>query len=306
MAPRHHHRGRVHRQQGGRSLWDDHSKGREYRALCRELNRGAAELDETRARIRTAVVDPLDAELWVALGPAAAAELRRRIEVPVNQAAAPVWAALAAALGSWYPDPESLRSQVEQGVRQAVPAAAGVCNRWMRNWWQCQPVARQRDGALARLRWLPHHGPRLAGADWEPFDGYATAGRLWWWPHPDFVVVSDPPRDLQLEQVGAGAWQLHRADGPAVAWPDGPSLYFWHSVAVPGDLIERGWDVETIHRHPTVRSGGPPSNAWAGCATSPPPACGWWPPPPTPATRPIPWSCTKTHTDAWATPGSWS
>ena len=149
-------------------------------------------------------------------------------------------------------------------MRQAVPAAAEVPDQWITSGSRSEPVARQHDGTVARLGWLRHHGPPLAGTRWEPFDGYATAGRLWWWPHPEFVVVSEPPGDLHLEQVGAGAWQLHRADGPAVAWADGPSLWFWHGVAVPADLVTRGWDVETIHRTPTVRSGGPPPSGWAG------------------------------------------
>ena len=94
-------------------------------------------------------------------------------------------------------------------MRQAVPAATEGCNRWRISWfgWRCQPVARQPDGTVARLQWLRRHGPRLADAEWGAFDGYATAGRLWWWPHPEFVVVSDPPRRLHLEPVGAGAWQ---------------------------------------------------------------------------------------------------
>jgi hypothetical protein len=74
----------------GRSLLNRRRLDLDYEARCREMDRAAAELDETRARIRAAVVDPLDAELRASLGSAAADELRTRIEGPVNQAAAPV------------------------------------------------------------------------------------------------------------------------------------------------------------------------------------------------------------------------
>jgi hypothetical protein len=43
-----------------------------------------------------------------------------------------------------------------------------------------------------------------------------------------------------------GQARLHCPDGPAVAYPDGWSVWSWHGTRVPQDLIETGWDTATI------------------------------------------------------------
>lgn len=78
---------RGHRRLAGAERLDRLRSHSDRQALLHELGSGAAELELTRARVRAAVVDPLDAELRVARGAAAADELRTGIEVPVNQAA---------------------------------------------------------------------------------------------------------------------------------------------------------------------------------------------------------------------------
>jgi hypothetical protein len=62
----------------------------------------------------------------------------------------------------------------------------------------------------------------------------------WWWPTTDFVMISERPTIIELEQVGARgsrSHQLHSANGPAIAW-NGWSLYYYHGVRVPEKLIE--------------------------------------------------------------------
>ena len=85
---------------------------------------------------------------------------------------------------------------------------------------------------------------------WERTYAYeqaSTAG--WWWPFRDFVMVSERPVELHLEQVGPMGWgshRLHREDGPAISWSDGYALYYWHGTRVPASLIEGHWTVQDI------------------------------------------------------------
>ena len=77
---------------------------------------------------------------------------------------------------------------------------------------------------------------------WSRSRAYDDAqGAGWWWPFEDFVMVCEPPTELHLEQVGPAGWgshRLHCETGPAVRWPDGFCLYFWHGTHVPAWVIE--------------------------------------------------------------------
>jgi len=56
----------------------------------------------------------------------------------------------------------------------------------------------------------------------------------WWWCYENYVVISDRPTVCRMtEQEG----RLHCPDGPALAFADGYSLWRWHGVAVPEDVI---------------------------------------------------------------------
>jgi len=56
----------------------------------------------------------------------------------------------------------------------------------------------------------------------------------WWWPHRDFVIVSERPTHIDRDERG----RLHSESRPAIQWPDGWGLYMWHGVRVPARLIE--------------------------------------------------------------------
>lgn len=65
-------------------------------------------------------------------------------------------------------------------------------------------------------------------------------GAGWWWPHRDFVVVSDRPTTIHREQVAARGWgshRLHNPTGPSIAWA-GWELYHWHGTRVPAWVID--------------------------------------------------------------------
>ena len=56
----------------------------------------------------------------------------------------------------------------------------------------------------------------------------------WWWCYENYVVISERPIVCRMtEQEG----RLHCEDGPALAFADGYSLFRWHGVAVPEELI---------------------------------------------------------------------
>jgi|SRR3990172_1793826 len=62
----------------------------------------------------------------------------------------------------------------------------------------------------------------------------------WWWPHHQFVIVSERPRVIQREQIGPRGWgshRLHCEEGPAVAFKDW-AIWAWHGVRVPQRVIE--------------------------------------------------------------------
>ena len=62
---------------------------------------------------------------------------------------------------------------------------------------------------------------------------------LWAWPHERGVVVCDRPVTCQMEESRPGAWRLHSAESPAMAFGDGYCLYAWHGIRVPEAVITR-------------------------------------------------------------------
>jgi hypothetical protein len=55
----------------------------------------------------------------------------------------------------------------------------------------------------------------------------------WWFPHRDFVMVSERPLYIHRDARG----RLHSDTGAAIAWPDGFGLYMVHGVRMPDDVM---------------------------------------------------------------------
>ncbi|WP_240506335.1 DUF6745 domain-containing protein [Thermoactinospora rubra] len=51
----------------------------------------------------------------------------------------------------------------------------------------------------------------------------------WWWPFERVVVLTERPVVHHRDELG----RLHRATGPALAYPDGFALHAWHGMPVP-------------------------------------------------------------------------
>ena len=187
-------------------------------------------------------------------------QVRRAVHDPVDAAAGRI--AVAHAVG---------RALVEQpliedpaGVRASAHAAARQLTRgrllhefrpvpgdW-RSW--TLHLAGQGEAAwsayttfLARI--YPDEGHRGWRRRIDVFTEVQSAG--WWWPHMDFVIVSDRPTEVRTETSPDGSVRLHSDHGPALRWADGWSLYLWHGTLVPSWVVEAP-SVKAIHDESNV------------------------------------------------------
>ncbi|GAA3138882.1 hypothetical protein GCM10010466_32450 [Planomonospora alba] len=62
-------------------------------------------------------------------------------------------------------------------------------------------------------------------------EGLARVARSagWWWPFERVAVVCERPAELHLDALS----RLHRADGPALLFPDGFAAHAWGGMPVP-------------------------------------------------------------------------
>ncbi|MFE3019492.1 DUF6745 domain-containing protein [Streptomyces sp. NPDC059256] len=70
----------------------------------------------------------------------------------------------------------------------------------------------------------------------ERLDGLArvAAHAGWWWPHEKVVVMCERPTVLHRDEAG----RLDSGEGPALAFPDGFSLYAWRGMPVPAAFLD--------------------------------------------------------------------
>ena len=153
---------------------------------------------------------------------------------------------------------DAVHGAVHGAVRDAVGGAVGDAVRGA--WWRYL-------GGRAWAAWTAWLTSYLDCLDnpttpldvptdtWHKLDAWEAANSAGhWWPTRDFVMVSALPGAIHLEQVGPrgrGSHRLHREDGPALAY-DGWSIYYWHGVRVPADLIEVGWSTDRILAEPNT------------------------------------------------------
>ena len=79
----------------------------------------------------------------------------------------------------------------------------------------------------------------------EPFDGLTETSKScgWIWVYEDFAIMTERPTIIKRNKLN----QLHCADGPALQYADGFTIYSWNGTRVPADLIEGvGWDTDRI------------------------------------------------------------
>ena len=86
----------------------------------------------------------------------------------------------------------------------------------------------------------------LEGNLWQRALAYEATieSACWWYPHRDFVIVSERPTAIHREAAdpsrlrGWGSHRLHCEDGPAVSFRDGWGVWAWHGVTVTKQIIE--------------------------------------------------------------------
>ncbi|GGS49311.1 hypothetical protein GCM10010156_04980 [Planobispora rosea] len=54
----------------------------------------------------------------------------------------------------------------------------------------------------------------------------------WWWPFERVAIVCERPAELHRDELS----RLHRADGPALLFPDGFAVHAWGGMPVPADF----------------------------------------------------------------------
>ncbi|MEV6983557.1 DUF6745 domain-containing protein [Sphaerisporangium sp. NPDC051017] len=214
----------------------------EARGVMREfdvLSPALLELDTgplVRDRVRTEPWERVRAQAAAALTPAG-------------------WAAAWEFVGTgFWPRVNRLVSEIRRGVgRLAIaPAQAGTPDASSR---RPEPDDRTRpaeaDGkieALLRRATLDavlgqHDAPWLAFfdalgrasvVDLTPLSGMIQVSREagWWWPFERVVLMCERPSEIHRDDLG----RLHRAEGPALAFPDGFALHAWHGMPVPADF----------------------------------------------------------------------
>jgi hypothetical protein len=115
---------------------------------------------------------------------------------------------------------------------------------------------------------------KLRGDLWKRGKAYEETLRsaCWWWPHRDFVMVSERPTEIHLELVdpnrprGWGSHRLHNDHGAALLFRDGWGIWSIHGVHVPSKVIEapetltfeevRDEPNTEVRRHMLARYGG--------------------------------------------------
>ncbi|MEU6762759.1 DUF6745 domain-containing protein [Streptomyces sp. NPDC046853] len=69
-----------------------------------------------------------------------------------------------------------------------------------------------------------------------PLDGVGAVARAagWWWPYEREAILCERPTELHRDEAG----RLDRADGPALAFPDGFALHAWRGMPVPAEFLQ--------------------------------------------------------------------
>lgn len=149
------------------------------------------------------------------------AEERRRIHDELGPAGwAEWWGATGARL---WDTTRALAERIRSGITDASttdPADLPATRQLL-----LDAVLGQHDAAW--LAAFDGRGERLAGLA----EVAAHAG--WWWPYEKATVVCERPVELHRDEAG----RLDRGDGPALAYPDGFSLYAWRGMPVPADFL---------------------------------------------------------------------
>ncbi|MER8183711.1 DUF6745 domain-containing protein [Kitasatospora sp. NPDC094015] len=161
---------------------------------------------------------------------------RRRVHTELG---APGWAELWALTGAeLWPQTRTLAGRIRDAVLDRLapePDQDAPGDDWHR------ATAARTAARLALLDAVlgPQDAPWLAAfdaaGDLGPLAPLAevAGGAGWWWPYEGVVLLSERPLALHRDEAG----RLDRADGPALAYPDGFELHAWRGMPVPAEFL---------------------------------------------------------------------
>lgn len=177
--------------------------------------------------------------------------LRASLWAPLRESLRTVlWGSLRESLES------SLRASLESSLRASLRKAlrASLWDSLLASLWELQGMVLRNSlwDSLWDSRWAIFYGQHESywiayyqfaariGVQYDPVaarrlnDWDALARSCGWWlPYENICFVADRPSALHVDEQR----RLHCADGPAMAFSDGYSLYAWHGVRVPGAII---------------------------------------------------------------------
>ena len=191
-------------------------------AMIRNVSEKGQLWDQLRGQLAGQLADQLGGQLGGQLADQLADQLGGQLWDQLGgQLGGQLWDQLGGQLA------DQLRGQLWDQVR-------GQLGRELSSWWDCY--------------WIAYLTAALPFADLEAspqLDALAAASAEvgWWWPMKGAVVLTDRPTVIARDKDG----RLHCADGPALAYTDGCSIYAWHGQRVPADLIDGdGWTLDQI------------------------------------------------------------
>ncbi len=172
---------------------------------------------QVMAQVGDQVWAQVRAQVWAQVGDQVWAQVRDQVG---DQVGAQVWAQVGAQVRAQVGD------QVRAQVGDQVWAQVGD-----QVWAACYG---QHDANwLAFYHFFEHCGTDAVDRLHGLMESARSAG--WWWPFGGAVILTERPCVLKRDERN----RLHCADGPALAYPDGSSIFCWHGVRVPEEVMLR-------------------------------------------------------------------
>ena len=208
---------------------------------------GASVRDSVGASVRDSVWDSVGDSVWDSVGDSVGASVGASVWASVGDSVwdsvrdsvrasvrASVWDSVGASVWASVGDSvgDSVWASVRASVRASVWDSVGASVR--ASVWDS--VYGQHEAP-----WLSHHTyfREVCGLhkETEPMEGLSALARSAGWcvPYRNLAFVSERHTTLRRDERG----RLHAEDGPAVAYPDGWSIWAWHGVRVPQVVIEQ-------------------------------------------------------------------
>ncbi len=171
------------------------------------------------SQVRSQVESQVGSKVW--------SQVESQVESQVwSQVRSQVWSQVESQVGSHVESQvwSQVRSQVWSQVRSQ--ALSGIDNDFGGSLWSgwCAYISYIRDVLGLNEESLV-----------DRFDIDETlaksAGWVWW--HENVLAISDRPSELHRDNLG----RLHNDNGPSISYRDGWSLWHWHGIAVPKEVI---------------------------------------------------------------------